>query len=340
LRNNFLAILALAGVAWAGPVEFGRAELDRAIAARHLNPNLLRIKTEVAVDPPESYRIIPGLVTGGDLRGLMYGLLEAADQIRRTGRLQKTEAAPAMSVRGARVVLADFAGDLEWFRGREQWPALFRLLAMNRFNRFQLAVPDLAGLISLPEFPQVPPREGAEQNLDALHFISETAADYGIDFTLGVWTPQATDGPYFHAALGKVLAACPAIRGVQLRMSGELAADAIRAVQQTGRRATIEAPADARAIAAAASDASLPVRFYAPFAADARPAKGDQFFWELGEQDVPAAARLSRLVERLAGTGGNGFEIDLPPGEISKPLDPAAAFLLLGRLAYDAKEPR
>jgi hypothetical protein len=340
LPNKLLAILALASAVWAGPVEFGRAELDRAMAERRLSQQRLPIKTEVAVDPAESYRIAPGLVTGGDLRGLMYGLLEAADQIRRTGRLQRTEAAPGMAVRGARVVLGDFGGDLEWFRNREQWPVWFRLLALNRFNRFLLAVPDLGGLVSLPEFPEAAAHSGYEQNLETLRFISETAAEYGIDFTLGVWMPHAVDGAYLHAALGKVLAACPAIRGVQLRMSAELATEAIRAIQETGRRATIEAPADAQAIAAAAAGAGLPVRLAAAYPGDARPGKGIELFWELGAQDVPAAAHLDHFVNKLADAGGSGFEIDLAPGEIAKGPEAAARFLPLGRLAYDAKEPR
>jgi len=326
LLNKFLAILMLAGAALAGPVEFGRSELDSAIAARHLNPRTFQVKTEVAVDPPESYRIVPGLVTGGDLRGLMYGLLEAADQVRRTGRLQKVEAVPGMAIRGARIVIPDFSGDLEWFHNRERWPVLFRTLALGRFNRLQIAVPDLAGFVAA--------ETGVNQNLDALRFISDTAADYGVDFTLGVRVPQATGGPSLYAALVNVLAACPGIRGVQLRMDAELAKDAIRAVEETGRRVTIELPPDAQATAGLAASAGLPVRFSAPYPGATRPAKGTQFFWELGATAPTAAADLTRLVNKLAGSGAGGFEIDLAGP------DPASAGLSLGRLAYDAIEPK
>jgi hypothetical protein len=330
LPNKLVAILTLAGAGLAGPVEFGRNELDQAIAARRLNPKLFQIKTQVAVDPPESYRIVPGLITGGDLRGLMYGLLEAADQIRKTGRVQKVEAVPGMTIRGARVAIDDFAGDLEWFHGREQWPALFRTLAIERFNRFQIAVPDLAGLAGA----------GSEANLDALRFISDTAAEYGIDFTLGVGMRQAVEGPDLHAALVKVLAACPAIRGVRLRMDAELAAEAIRAVQETGRRATIELAEDAQATAGVAVSAGLPVRFSAPYPGASRPAKGTQFFWELAAPAATGAPELTRLVNKLAGTGASGFEIDLPPAMVGKAPDPVPACLSMGRLAYDVSEPK
>jgi hypothetical protein len=315
------------GPALPGPVEFGRSELDRAIAERRLTPRQTSIKTQVAVDPAESYRIVPGLITGGDLRGLMYGLLEAADQVRKTGKLQKVEATPGMAVRGARMAIEDFAGDLPWFYGREQWPALFGTLAIDRFNQFQIAVPDLAGA-------------ALERNLGALRFISDTAAEYGIDFTLGVGMPQAMGGPDLYAALVKVLAACPAIRGLRLRMDAELAKDAIRAIRETGRRVTIELPEDAQAIAALAAAAELPVRFSAPYPGVGRPAKGTQFFWELGAPPAGGEPELTRLVNKLAGTGASGFEIDLPADLSGKSTDPAPAWLSLGRLAYDVSEPK
>ena len=327
LADGGAARSAVEGPTLSGPVEFGRSELDHAIAERRLSPGKFSIKTQVAVDPAESYRIVPGLITGGDLRGLMYGLLEAADQVRKSGKLQKVEATPGMAVRGARVTIEDFAGDLEWFHGREQWPALFRTLAIDRFNRFQIAVPDLAGA-------------AMEQNLGPLRFISDTAAEYGIDFTLGVGVRQALEGPDLYAALVKVLAACPAIRGVRLRMDAELAKDAIRAIQETGRRVTIELPEDASATAGLAAAAGLPVRFSAPYPGASRPAKGSQFFWELGAPPAGGEPELTRLVNKLAGTGASGFEFDLPAAMFGKAPDTAPVWLSLGRLAYDVSEPK
>ena len=337
MPNKLIAILALAGAVLAGPIEFGRAELDQAIAVRHLNSRLFQIKTQVSVDPPESYRVVPGLITGGDLRGLMYGLLAAADQVRRTGRLQKEEGVAGLAVRGVRARIDEFSGDLEWFHGREQWPALFRGLAASRFNRFQFAVPDLSGLVSLPEFPQVPTVEAAEKNLEALHFISDTAAEYGVDVTLGVWTRQVADGPFLYAALGKVLSACPAIRGVQLRMSSELAKDAIRAIRDTGRRITIEIPPEAQEAATLAAAEGLPVRYSAPYPGTARPVKGTQLMWELGDPPDGGVPDLTRLVTKLAGTGAAGFEVDLPQSMLGRAQDPPT-WMLLGRLGYDVRE--
>ena len=63
----------------AGPVEFGKAELERALAERNMT---LHYRSGVSHLAPEAFEIEPLRITGGDLRGLMYGLLEAADQIR------------------------------------------------------------------------------------------------------------------------------------------------------------------------------------------------------------------------------------------------------------------
>ncbi len=70
----------------AGPVDFGLDELQRAIAAKGLKPGAVRVALEVAPSvKPESFQIAPGRISGGDRRGLLYGLLEAAEQIRAKG---------------------------------------------------------------------------------------------------------------------------------------------------------------------------------------------------------------------------------------------------------------
>jgi hypothetical protein len=105
VRWSIKWILAgLAGVAWAGPVDFGLEQFREALASRDRQ---LSAQTELSLDPPGSYRIVPlrgGVrVSGGDLRGLMYGLLEAADQIRASGTVRETRAQPELAVRGVRV---------------------------------------------------------------------------------------------------------------------------------------------------------------------------------------------------------------------------------------------
>jgi hypothetical protein len=243
-----LLILAVPLVALtAGPVEFGRLEFDKAMRERGLAPTAVRFRTLVSNDPPGSFSIQSGIISGGDLRGLMYGLLEAADQIRVQGRLSPMKAKPATPIRGIRYFLHNAGLERDWYYSREYWTAYFQMLARNRFNRFNLVfahqtpylAPPYPFWIALDEFPQIRARgltdEQRARNLDMLRFISQTASDYGIDFTLGVWehniqpgmkpsveglTPENI-GPYSYAALKAILSACPAIRSVQMRTNSE-----------------------------------------------------------------------------------------------------------------------
>jgi len=206
------SLCVCAAFACAGPVEFGQAELDAAMAARHLR---WKNVVELSVDPAETFRIEPyrlggAHITGGDLRGLMYGLLEAAEQVRANGKLAKTHGAPAASLRGLRLVVDS---GLE-HAPEEYWRGYFQLLARNRFNRVHVIVPDLDPPYKLGRF------------------LSQVAADYAIDFTLGIEREiNARD-------LSKLLAACPMIRSVAA--SAAAREPVLAALQGAGRRVTLD----------------------------------------------------------------------------------------------------
>ena len=223
LIKSPIKLLAFAAtLAAAGPVDFGLAELHSALAARNLK---WRVNTELSLDPPENFRIEPytaggAHISGGDLRGLMYGLIEAAEQIRDTGRLKPVHGVPSAPYRAIRVFY--HSADSEDF-----WRASFQMLARNRFNRINLVF-----TASAPEL--APP-------YTMLRFISQTAADYGIDFALGIWD-LAILGPDSHEALSKLIAACPMIRGIQLRSDGGagIPSDVLQALREAGRRVTLD----------------------------------------------------------------------------------------------------
>ena len=106
------SLLVVATLAAAGPAEFGQAELDAAMAQRKLK---WKNQVELSLDAPDTFRIEPysmggAHITGGDLRGLMYGLLEAAEQIRDSGHFTKTIGNPAASLRGVRIVMTRGVG--------------------------------------------------------------------------------------------------------------------------------------------------------------------------------------------------------------------------------------
>jgi hypothetical protein len=207
------SLILLATLAAAGPVEFAQAELDSAMAERKLK---WKNQVELNLDAPDTFRIEPysmggAHITGGDLRGLMYGLLEAAEQIRATGHFTKTSGNPAASLRGVRIVLN---AELEKAPD-EFWNSYFRMLARNRFNRVHVVLQRIEAPYRIPKL------------------LSHTAAEYGIDFTLGL------EGDTNAEDLAHMLILCPAIRGLALEGAG--GQDAVfSALRVTGRRVTLD----------------------------------------------------------------------------------------------------
>jgi hypothetical protein len=213
LPSSLILLSTLAALAAAGPVEFAQAELDSAMAGRNLK---WKNQVELNLDAPDTFRIEPysiggAHITGGDLRGLMYGLLEAADQIRATGHFTKTSGNPAASLRGVRIVLnVDLEAAPEAF-----WNSHFRMLARNRFNRVHMVFQRIEAPYRLPKL------------------LSHAAAEYGIDFTLGV------EGEISAEELALMLILCPSVRGLALESSGAQAA-VFSALRVTGRRVTLD----------------------------------------------------------------------------------------------------
>ena len=277
-----LTRLAIAGslaamAAFGGPKEFGVDELNRAIAARGLKPALFRFRTEITADPPESYRILPGLITGGDLRGLMYGLLDAAAQIRARGRVYSSKGSPATRIRGIRYFLHNEDLEKDWYYSRDYWTDYFRMLARNRFNRFNLVfahqtnylAPPYPFWLALPEFPEIRvpglSDEQRKRNLEMLRSsrrpppttASTSRSASGSTTCRPTRSPpsrasrEQNIGPYSYAALKAVLAACPAIRSVQMRTNSESGIPDDRqvefyrdwvcpAIREAGRRVTLD----------------------------------------------------------------------------------------------------
>ena len=108
-------LLGVAAPLRAGPIEFGTSELQRALAARGLPPGAVQIRTAPAGAAAECFTIARSVVTGSDARGLMYGLLEAAEQIRRVGRLSDSSGCPATAMRGVRAFLHNEALEKNWY---------------------------------------------------------------------------------------------------------------------------------------------------------------------------------------------------------------------------------
>ena len=168
---------------------------------------------------------------------------------------------PAPAANRVRSMMRLFTSDVEdkpWFYDREMWPRYLEMLAANRFTRFNLSfgigydflrgVTDAYLLFAYPFLLGVPgykvrasnlPDAERDRNLETLRYISEQTAAAGLEFQLGLWmhgyqwenSPHPnytiegltaeTHGPYCRDALTALLRACPAVRGVTLRIHGE-----------------------------------------------------------------------------------------------------------------------
>ena len=297
----------------AGPVEFGVAEFNAAVAARNLKVTP-KIMAELNLEPPETFRIEPYIgggahITGGDLRGLMYGYLEAADQIRAAGKLSRVHGVPAISLRGVRVTVGQaILSPVD----SEFWRSYFAMLARDRFNRVQIVVegePDAGGL-------------------RALRIISQTASEYGIDAAVGLRSVTDT-------ALDQLLMECPAIHAVVLRSAPSAAqvGALLQVLRDSGRRVILELPFSENApdSLTAAVGLGMPLRFFSQYGA-APSARPSDFYLEfeasqLGSDPESVAAMLISL--------GAGYEIASPAGEDGRP--DASMIGIWGRLGYSEK---
>jgi hypothetical protein len=208
-----LALAAASFAAAAGPLDFGRNELDQAIAERRLNPANFRVHTEYSlVLPEEGFQITGAIIRGGSLRGLMYGLLEAASQIRSRGALQPVRGQPKFPIRGVRRIMTDE----DWTRLESEWRTRFTELARLRFNRFHLM---------FEGEPLTPER------IEILKTISAAAREHAVELVVGLDDPTADD-------VMNLLAECESVRGIHV--DADTAAYVSGPVSEAGRYVVLE----------------------------------------------------------------------------------------------------
>jgi len=286
IKTAFCFWIAIASVLAAGPVDFGKAELDVALADRKLK---LHVDTELSLNPPETFSITlykTGIarVTGGDLRGLMYGLIEASEQIRATGKLKAVSGKPATPVRAVRMALRSYDLTQPWFTSDAHWRAYFQTLARARLNRLSVMLPL------------------AEADIERLRTLSETAVEYGVDFVLGVRKLEG-DPQQVYARLRGILDTCPLIRGVQIEVGDEpmplYQQGVFPALRESGRRVTLDLRgADGRpdlAKAVAASGIPLSASGF-EMAAPGPDFMGahSQIYWNNGRSSYDAAFQIPK----------------------------------------------
>ena len=182
----------------------------------------------------EALGLIPGtdddkalLVTGSDVRGLVYAVLELADRIEHgddpfgAARLDAPVVErPANPVRSVARLFVSELHDKPWFHDEGFWRRYLSMVVAQRFNRVNLMVglgynfpwritdPYLyfayPFLVDVPgsgvRVPQLPDDE-RDRNLAMLRFIADEAVARGLDFQFGMWTHafewyESEDAPY------------------------------------------------------------------------------------------------------------------------------------------------
>jgi len=173
-------------------------------------------------DRPEAVGLIPGkldgqnvlLVSGSDVRGLVYAVLELADQVIHGQDLGAVFSPKTPVVEQAftpiRSIARLFTSEVEdksWFYDKSFWTRYLSMLIAQRFNRFSLTlglgynfprrIRDAYFYFPYPFFLAVPGYDVSvpglseserDQNLEMLRFISHEAAARGLHFQLALWT--------------------------------------------------------------------------------------------------------------------------------------------------------
>jgi hypothetical protein len=283
----------------AGPQDFGMSELNAAIAERafRIKP---KITAELDLNAPETFRIEPyqaggAHITGGDLRGLMYGLLEAATQIRITGKMKQARGTPAMLLRGLRLTAEPGA---DWFASEMFWRDFFETMARDRFNRLQLAFD------GAPE----------EKDFAALRTIADVAAQSGVDLAVGLTAGSP-------ALVAKLLARCPSIRTVVLNALDPVTGSRplFDVLADVGRRVVLEWKTGENAPDMPGAIRSRRFDVYAGMGVNPQP---QDFYWRMDGTKDPS---------ELDEVSGAGFEIAVPLGAEGRPsLDGIGAWGLRG----------
>lgn len=351
MKHLLAVVVTGAQLCAAGPAEFGWAQLRKAAEERGIAARYLPLEADVSSTlKAESFEIQPSRISGGDLRGVMYGLLEAAEQIRATGKVVKTKSEPAVLLRGVRLELEPAMLAEDWFHSRAFWSSYFAGLAQARINRLQLEFshPPFPYLMRLPLFESISVENltpfARGRNQDAIKQIAGLAIEFAVDLAIGIRsfeTPANVIGltpdrkvPYLRSALETLLADVHAIRALAAQVPPELADPVASAITAVGRLVTIESAgspfhANWRTVQELAPHEAMPpvASLTAGKPAMVRKVANSRF----------ADPQYARLTARCVPLGAMGIEVSAKPS-FTDP-DARMTHFVWGRLAYDPAAP-
>ncbi len=170
----------------------------------------LTVVASIAKGEPESFRIRTGggqvMVDGGDARGLMYGLLDVAEQLRVFHKVSGKQDKPFLKYRMLKfnpplkgnVYLSDEdAANSAWFFDLDYWDAFFKMMAKARYNviSFWHSHP-FGNMVTLAKYPEAALLQGAEMDKakQFYHSLFQLAHAHGIDVYWMTWNIHVTPG--------------------------------------------------------------------------------------------------------------------------------------------------
>ena len=213
-----------------GPLAFAAGEIESALKTAawdvvQKGPAVFNVTLEAPSGPdkvagkPESFKIdiffrdsggmkMKVWVRGADVRGVMYGGLDVAEQIRMHGPFsikQKTES-PLLGVRAMKfnpplkgnVYMSD--EDLKnsaWFYDLEYWDRFMRTMAYNRFNTLTFwSSHPYDQMVRLKKYPEATtlPQDRLDKNIVFFHKLFQMAKNYGLDTYLVTWNIHISPG--------------------------------------------------------------------------------------------------------------------------------------------------
>ncbi len=185
------------------------AAREAAAAGRRISPPI-EIRLETGEGPAESFRIsIDGprvTVTAPDDRGKMYGLLEAAEQLRIHGTIRAKTQKPFLKYRilkfnpplkGNVYLAAEDARKSAWFFDLDYWRAFFSMMARARYNvvSFWHSHP-FGNMVRLKKYPEAAVLRGKEMDraIRFWHALFRLAHEHGIQVFWVTWNIHYTRG--------------------------------------------------------------------------------------------------------------------------------------------------
>jgi hypothetical protein len=152
---------------------------------------------------PESFRIAKAgggyQIFGGDARGVLYGALDASEQIALSGVVREKQEQPSLGIRGLKFNIPlpgtgylseeDLANN-QWFWSLDYWREFLDMAARNRYNAltFWSAHP-YGRMVRIRKYPEAAEVSDAEldRNIAFFRKLFQMAADRGVDTYLVTW---------------------------------------------------------------------------------------------------------------------------------------------------------